>query len=100
MKKKKKCQLTIRVSESQKRRIKENSKLCLNKAKPNISKYLLHLDDMYNEDKNAFKLLLADKILPKIFNMEEFEIMQRKFKNTFLEDTKEIKDTYNLGADK
>lgn len=55
---------------------------------------------MYNEDKNVFKLLLADKILPKIFNMEEFEIMQRKFKNTFLEDTKDIKNISNLDVDK
>ena len=65
--------------------MKENSKLCLNSARPNISKYLLHLDEMYSEDKKAFKLMLADKILPKIFNMDELKAMQDKFKDRYLE---------------
>ena len=65
--------------------MQDNSKLCLNTAKPNISGYLLHLDDMYTADKRAFKLLLADKILPKIFNMKELKAMQDKFKTNFLE---------------
>lgn len=65
--------------------MQDNSKLCLNSAKPNISGYLLYLDDMYTEDRRAFKLMLADKILPKIFNMDELKAMQDRFKANFLE---------------
>lgn len=65
--------------------MQDNSKLCLNSAKSNISGYLLYLDDMYTADKRAFKLLLADKILPKIFNMDEFKAMQNRFKVRYLD---------------